>query len=398
MWSAVIVSQQQYDVLIIGAGLMGLSMAASLQSLPIRIGLIDSRPVEPTFTGEQYDLRVFAITPTSQQFLQEIGVWDAITALRVSPYREMEVWDSEGPGRIHFHCQEVGEPQLGHIIENSVLQTALFTKIQAAENIEIVAPAELTKIHSHENGVTIETAAGIDYTAALVVGADGANSWVREHSGISMTSWNYEHHAIVATVITEKAHQKTARQRFMPKGPLAFLPLLDAHTSSIVWSTKPDHAEQLMALADEDFMLALAAGFDQHLGNITAISQRISFPLRMRHAKSYIKPHIALVGDAAHTIHPLAGQGANLGLADVAALAEVISSAVKQKRPIGAHHILRKYERSRRGENLKMIAGMEGFKHLFANENAWLKKTRSAGLNFVNRFTPIKRLFMESAR
>lgn len=387
---------QSFDVIIVGGGLMGLSLAARLKSTDLSVAILDRAAIAKTFDSSTTDNRVFAITRQSEQFFQRIGVWDAICDKRVSPYSRMQVWDSEGSGQIEFDARDLAQANLGYIIENSVLQSTLYDLVKTADNITLFEQASAECILVEEAAATLPLE---DQTleAKLIVAADGANSWVREQLQIPIHSWDYEQHAIVASVVTEKVHEKVARQRFMPKGPLAFLPLLDSNTSSIVWSTEVGHAKQLMSLDTAEFKSALADAFDYQLGEICSISQRFSFPLRMRHAKQYTAHRVALVGDAAHTIHPLAGQGANLGIADVSALADCLIASHAAGKDLGSHHRLRRFERARKGENWLLVAGMESFKQGFGKQIPWLRWARNAGLNAVDQFVPLKRKLMRKA-
>jgi 2-octaprenylphenol hydroxylase len=307
----------------------------------------------------------------------------------------MHVWDASGNGVIHFDSAELGEPNLGHIIENGIMLQALYRVIESHASIHLFTQASLNAITPGADGIEVSLDAQT-LSAALVVGADGARSRVRELAGIETRGMAYDQHAVVANVATERPHRHTAWQRFMPSGPLAFLPMANGQ-SSIVWSTSPEQAAQLLDMDDAAFCHALAEAFEYTLGEITHTSQRAAFPLRMQHATGYVKPRVALIGDAAHTIHPLAGQGVNLGFADVASLAEVLGRARQSGRDIGDYYVLREYERWRKGENIAMQASMDAFKRLFSNSNPLLGWLRNSGLGLVNNMAPLKNRIMRQA-
>lgn len=386
---------KHYDIIINGSGIVGLVIASSLANTPLKIAVLDKS--QPSALTNDIDQRVYAITRASQQIFQQLGIWSETIVHRASPYLKMNVWDTTGDGDIHFDCRDIGEPNLGHIIENSVIQQALLEKIKRLPNIEMICPVNLVSYERHDNIIYLTTDDECRFAAPLIIGADGANSWIREQNDIQLTTWSYGHAGIIATVKSELPHEKSARQCFMPQGPLAFLPLIDAQTSSIVWSTQTEHAKQLMALSDDAFKSELATAFCYRLGDIEFVGKRLSFPLQMRHVKQYVKEGVALVGDAAHTLHPLAGQGMNLGILDAVVLARVIMDALKKQRSFSSHQVLSQYERERKTHNVGMIALMEGFKQLFSSKNSFARLMRNGGLNVTNNLTPIKRQLMWQA-
>jgi len=382
--------KQQYDIVIIGGGMVGLACANALAKSKYSIAIIESGDDKIEIPSKEISTRVSAITRASQRFLEKLHVWQDIENQRVSPFREMYVWDSTGNGKIHFDSADVSEANLGYIIENAIIRSALLEKVKSAENIEIFFSQRLKELKDK----TLIFEDGKETTAKLFIGADGARSWLRKQAGIEFTERDYGHHALVANVSTEKSHQMTAWQCFMPSGVLAFLPLQDNHQCSIVWSTKPEHAEKLKNLNDTEFNQALSEAFEHRLGKVTVNSKRITFPLNMRHVKDYIKPGIALIGDAAHTIHPLAGQGVNLGFLDAECLAENILNA---KTGIDELSTLRKYERTRKSKNSEMILIMDGFRYLFGFDNKPISWIRNFGLNMTNSIDPLKKLIMKKA-
>jgi 2-octaprenylphenol hydroxylase len=387
---------KQYDVIVIGAGMVGLTVANCLANTELEILVLDHHPLLSGWQLPEVAGRVSAINCRSQDIFIECGAWQRMTALRVSPYQHMHVWDSEGTGVIDFDSAQMDQAELGHIIENDVLTTALQQNLKDCKHVTLLAPVQLQEMRRHGVGMELITSAG-SFHAPLLIGADGAHSWLRQQCHIELTQQSYEHKAIVATVTTEKPHQQTAWQRFLPTGPLAFLPLSDPHQCSIVWSSVPQKADFLMEQEDESFKTLLATAFDHQLGKMVAVGPRACYPLHMRHAKDYTQEGIALIGDAAHTIHPLAGQGVNLGIADAHELATVIRDALARRQRYGKHAILRRYERARKAETSAMILTMAGFKELFASENTWVTRLRNQGLSLVNRCTPVKSLIMRQA-
>jgi 2-octaprenylphenol hydroxylase len=388
--------QLDYDIVIVGAGMVGATLSCLLAKQGYSVALVERYAPRPFSLGDDYGLRVSAISRASQDALMYAGAWPFITALRATPYEAMHVWDATGEGEIHFSAADIGEPNLGTIIENQVIQYGLFQAMKAYDNLTFLAPNSLSSFHYEENCSHIELSNGKVLTAALLVGADGARSKVRELAGIEVQKNNYNQKGLVAVVRTEKAHQLTAWQRFMPSGPLAFLPLNDGQ-SSVVWTLPADKADYYVAMSDEAFNVAITAAFDQRLGEVGVVSQRVAFPLVGRQAEHYIAEGVALVGDAAHTIHPLAGQGVNLGIKDAVALAEVFVSAKKADNSLFSMKALRRYERSRRGDNVLTQKAMEGFKLLFGNTFIPLQFARNRGLSAVNNVTPVKNEMMRRA-
>ncbi|MCF6325388.1 MAG: UbiH/UbiF/VisC/COQ6 family ubiquinone biosynthesis hydroxylase [Gammaproteobacteria bacterium] len=382
-----------YDVVIIGGGMVGTTLACALGDSDFKVAVVEAHPAEMEWADDSIGMRCSAITAASQQIFTGLGTWDAIVAMRASPFREMQVWDAEGHGAIHFDSADIAQDKLGHIVENRVIQAALTRRIDDFDNVELLCPemledqdtsGELVKLTLKERG---------EITARLIVGADGTHSRVRQHADIKTNGWSYNQHGVVTMIRTELPHQETAWQRFMPSGPLAFLPLNNG-CCSIVWSTSPEHADALLAMDDEAFMVALSHASEQRLGNVIEVGTRGAFPLKRQHAETYIGNHLALIGDAAHAIHPLAGQGVNLGLLDAAALAEVLLNAHAKNKNIGATHVLRRYERWRKGDNLIMMTAMDGFKKLFGSDNLPLKWLRNEGLTIADKLPPLKNQIM----
>ncbi len=349
-------------------------------------GGIGSTRAARLFPLDPYDLRVSAISRASQRALVEAGAWEGVAARRASPYEAMFVWDATGDGEIRFDAADLGEPDLGHIVENRIVQLALLDAIRAQDNVDLYCPDKLADFSVDDDQVTATLHSGKTLQAKLLVGADGAQSSVRRLAGIGLETNDYGQKGLVCVVQTELPHDFTAWQRFMPSGPVAFLPLGDG-SSSIVWTLPADRADALLMLEDGDFCRELAQALDYRLGEVTAVGERAAFSLRGRHAEPYIQQRLALVGDAAHTIHPLAGQGVNLGIKDAVELATQICQASTD---IGSVKVLRAYERARRGDNVLTQKAMEGFRLLFGNTLMPWKILRNSGLNIVNRMGFLK--------
>ena len=395
----------QYDVAIVGAGMAGLALAAALAGQGLSIALIEARAIALPDLPDRGDLgsfdsRVSALNMKSIGLLDAVGAWPSIARYRSCAYRHMKVWDAQGTGSIHFDAAEVDRAALGHIVENRAVIHGLLEQILPAPEIKIVAPHPLQFIDTTPDGVTLALDDHPPLRARLLVAADGALSSVRGMLDFKTREWDYGHRAIVATVATTQPHANTAWQRFLPSGPLAFLPLPsegEQYYCSIVWSLQEEMVDDILALDDAAFCAELGRAFEHRLGPVQACSPRFAFPLRQRHALDYVRPGVALVGDAAHTIHPLAGQGINLGFQDVEVLAREILGAHRRGASPGSIEVLRRYQRQRKGENLLMMGAMEGFKRLFEQQALPLRWLRNAGMQGVGASGPLKREIMRRA-
>lgn len=388
---------QSVDVAIVGGGMVGLAVACGLQGSGLRVAVLEQREPQPLAADAAPALRVSAINAASEKLLTRLGVWSDIVARRASCYHGMEVWDKDSFGRIEFDDQSMGYSHLGHIVENAVIHYALWQKARQSSDITLMAPAELQQVAWGENEAFLTLKDGAMLTARLVIGADGANSWLRNKADIPLTFWDYRHHALVATIRTEDAHGAVARQAFHGEGILAFLPLSDPHLCSIVWSLAPQEAERMQQASDEQFNQALNIAFDNRLGLCRVESERQVFPLTGRYARQFAAHRLALVGDAAHTIHPLAGQGVNLGFMDAAELVDELKRLHRQGKDIGQYLYLRRYERSRKHSAALMLAGMQGFRELFAGTHPAKKLLRDMGLKLADTLPGVKPQLLRQA-
>jgi 2-octaprenylphenol hydroxylase len=396
-------SQIDFDIVIAGGGMVGLAQALALADGSLRVALVDQHApaaLRPLETG-RFDNRVSALTPASAEFLRELGVWDALASLRLCPYSRMQVWDADGTGAITFDARDLHVEALGYLVENPLV-VAVLAEGLARTDVHCRFGSGFAGLEREGEGWRLALEDGTSLTCSLLIGADGGSSRIREWSGLRARTWSYDQQALVTTVRTELPHRATAWQRFMHTGPLAFLPLQaqgdpDQHYSSIVWSCDPTLAQELLALSPEDFALRCAQAFEHTLGAVTVLNPVQSFPLRQLHAVDYVAPNLALVGDAAHTIHPLAGQGVNLGLADARALAGVIRAALGQGRDYASLQALSRYQRERKPANLGMMLGMEGFKRLFGSNDLALRWLRNNGLRLADSLAPLKHTLMRRA-
>ena len=390
------------DLIIVGAGMVGSALALALQHSGLQILLLDGGPLslKPFAQDAAFEPRVSALSAASQRILERLGAWDGIAARRTSPYAEMQVWDGSGTGQVHFSAASVHAEVLGHIVENRVVQDGLLDALYEAD-LGLLPGARLEQLRRSGDDWLLTLSDGRELRAPLLIAADGANSAVRRLAGCATREWDYLHHAIVTSVRCSKPHQQTAWQRFTDDGPLAFLPLAKAddaeHWCSIVWSTTPAEATRLMALDDAAFCRELGKAFEWRLGEVLESDPRHSIPLRQRHAKRYVEPGLALIGDAAHTIHPLAGQGVNLGFLDAAVLTEVLLHALERGENLADIKVLGRFERRRMPHNLAMMAAMEGFERLFQADPLPLRWLRNSGLNLVDGASQAKALFVRQA-
>jgi len=389
---------QNCDVAVVGAGVVGSCAALALARLSLKVVLVEAREAMAVQSRSGFDPRVMALNSHAQQLLSQLGVWQAIGAKSVTPYQQMRVWDGDGSGKIAFAAP--AHHTLGAIVEQQPLLAALQQQLKLA-GVMVERPATVIAEHRNNGAMVLQLSTGRQLSAQLVVAADGAHSPLRERLGFATRSWSYGQDAIITTVQTERPHQATAYQRFTAHGPLALLPLGgDGRYCSLVWSQTSSEAEKLMALDEEHFCRQLSYASEAVLGRIEQCDQRYRVPLTQRHAVDYVQANVALIGDAAHAIHPLAGQGVNLGLKDVAALSEVLAEVVKVAGGtalLGDPALLGRYQRRRKPDNLATMAAMEGLKQLFASRTPLLRLARNAGLNWFDQQAQLKRWVAEAA-
>ena len=386
---------QSYDVTIVGGGMVGLTLAKSLANSHLSIAIIEAN--ETTDLSATPESRVSAVSFASKTMLDNLGIWPLLKAQRITPYHTMQVWEKDSFGKIDFAAEQVSQKDLGYIVENKNLQQALLNGVKQQENVTFFCPDSLQNMAIGDGEAWLTLSSGKQLTSKLVVAADGANSWVRQQLNIPLTQWDYQHNAIVATVKTVEPHQACARQIFTGQGPIAFLPLYDENTCSIVWSLPPMQADMLLALDDQAFNQQLTRAFDNRLGLCEVQGERKSIPLSMRYARDFAKHRVALIGDAAHTIHPLAGQGVNLGLLDAACLGQEILQNASLGNDIGLYNNLRHFERWRKTEATEMIASMELLKQLFNGVNPVQKVLRDVALLMADNISPLKKQFIKQA-
>ena len=395
-------SVRQADIVIVGAGVVGLAAALALAGTKLEIVVLDAQPSHvppsPERALSDWARRVTALTPTSKQFLSELDVWQAISGSgRIGPYTDMVVWDSEGTGLVEFDAQSLSLDELGYIVESTVTTDALVTRVNQTPNIEIQWDTYLSQLNFYDEYVNVVTRAGDEISTQLVIGADGGRSVSRELAGINTRQWSYGQKAIVATVRVAPEHSYTCWQAFLPTGPLALLPLADSDLCSIVWSLDDSEAQTWIEADDTTFLRGLNAALGGRGPLVTDVSQRQLFPLVQCHAIDYLRDRFVLVGDAAHAIHPLAGQGINLGLSDAQVLAAEVGYAHSREAAWWAPSVLKRYERQRKGDNLAMMAAMQTFKWGFGSRHPAVTILRNVGLSAVDALPMVKRWFIQQA-
>lgn len=379
--------------IVCGGGMIGLSVALGLRQQGHQVQLIE-RGQQPELSSE-FGARVSAIAHSSRALLQQLGVWQKLPAERLGPYTGMQVWEHDSFAAIEFNAHEVTRTDLGAIVENQLLEHYLWQAAAAAGvTIHSGVTSVAEQISDDQVSISLSTKLGNQQqlSADYLIAADGANSQVRQRAQLPLTFWHYQQHAIVATVRTELPHQGIARQAFTPTGPIAWLPLADPQQISLVWSIDDPHSEHLLTLSAEQFTQRLQSFSNNSLGQLTLASERQRFALKMQYCQRWLQQRLLVIGDAAHSIHPLAGQGANLGFADVSQLLDVFAEPRDDY-----HRSLRQWERERKTAAMTMIAAMEGFKRGFAGDNPLLKLLRGSGLHITGRVTPLKQQLMQIA-
>lgn len=389
----------QSDAIVCGGGMVGLTLGLALAKGGLKVVVADSLPPAASVAPE-FDGRVSALAYANVRMLQVLDVWPRL-APAAQPIHEILVSDGAvgrptSPFSLHFDAQEVGADSLGHIAENRHIRAALYAAVAEAKNLTLVAPAEVQSLIVEEGSARARLSDGQEYRAMLAIAADGRDSKLRKAMGIGVIGWSYPQTGIVATVHHDKPHDGVAYEHFLPSGPFAILPMT-GDRSSLVWTEARDKAPAMLALGQAEFDAEVAARFGAHLGKTEAVGARWSYPLNFHLARAYVRPRFALAGDSAHGIHPIAGQGLNLGLKDVAALAETVLDAARLGQDIGALDGLRRYERWRRFDSFTLAASTDALNRLFSNDIAPLRQVRDLGLGVVDAIGPLRRFFMRHA-
>lgn len=384
----------QMDVVIVGAGVVGASCALALAKLGLDVVLVEGRE-PPRWSAESPDLRVYAFAPDNAALLQECGVWDAVLAARAPAYRRMRVWDGAGGGELAFDADALGREQLGWIIENNLLLDRLWAALPAA-GVHLHCPARVESMEQDEEGVRLRLDNGSRVDARLAIAADGADSSLRELAGLQVSAHDYAQRGVVAFVETDASNEATAWQRFLPTGPLAFLPFVDGR-SSIVWTLPDSEAQRVLALDDDAFNRELTNAFAARLGEVRVVSKRAAFPLRRQLAESYLAGKVLLMGDAAHVVHPLAGQGVNLGLRDVARLRDLIVDAQSRRADWTSSHRLARWARECRSANAAAAYTFDGINRVFSNDEMHATLLRGKLLGVAGKLPGLTNLFWKRA-
>ena len=385
----------EFDIVIIGGGLVGASLAAALKSSGLKLALVEgqSSPTLPN-TPESWDSRIYAVTPGNAEFLRQCGAWQKLDMSRVQQVEEMRVFGDTG-AELDFSAYQIGAAELTFILESRLLQQALWDGLQQQDNLTLLNPARCAELTWHAEAAQLKLQDGREIKAKLVVGADGRDSWVRHQAAMPETPTPYHQHGVVANFNISKPHHGTAYQWFQSDSILALLPL-PGRRVSIVWSVSPEKSAELLAMSHEDLCAQVAAASQSQLGELQVITPPAAFALRVLNLAHITKPRLALIGDAAHNVHPLAGQGVNLGFRDARQLAEVLLQCGAQS-DCGDIHLLRKYEQARREDILSMQLTTDALKHLFINDNPVLRTLRNLGLSATNQFAPLKKMLVRHA-
>jgi 3-demethoxyubiquinol 3-hydroxylase len=385
------------DIAIVGAGVVGAAAALALARDGWQVALIEAR--EPSrWRADAPDLRVYAFAPDNAALLDDLGVWNAIRDARVQPYRGMRVWDAAGGDELRFDADAFGRRELGWIVENGLLVDRLWAALPDA-GVRVLCPEQLVSFEQNADQATLELHGGARLRARLVLAADGGDSKLRTLVGIDTYTHDYGQNGLVAFVDHEHPHEATCWQRFLPTGPIAFLPFAgnEGHRSSIVWTLPEAEAVRLLHVDETTFLRELESAFAGTLGTLTAVSKRVAFPLRRQLAERYVEGRVAVIGDAAHVVHPLAGQGVNLGLRDVAALRTMLRKQRTAGRDPGAAAPLGRWARERRSENALAAYSFDGLNRLFSNDDLLATLARGPLLGLIGKLPPLRHAFWKHA-
>lgn len=383
---------KQHDVLVIGGGVVGAALTLDLRQRGFQASLLEQGARPSAFDPVVGDARVYAVSPSSARYLSDLGVWSGVRSTRAQAYRKMQVWEAQGAGSLSFDAADLPVPNLGWIVEHGLLLDQLWGALGDAA----LAECAVQSVERLERSMVVETVDGQLHAASLLVAADGGQSMVRAHAGIPVDGWSYEQFGIVCTVQPERSHQDTAWQRFLETGPLALLPLADGRVS-VVWSADETTAERLLDMDDADFAQALGAASQYCLGEIVSVEKRYRFPLRLQQAQRYVAERVALVGDAAHVIHPLAGQGANLGWADARELGGLLAAPGKGRREPWRLRNLQRYERRRQAANLELMTVTDLLYRGFRWRHPAWNALRGVGMGLFDGSGPVKQTLMREA-
>ena len=388
----------QFDVAIVGGGLVGLATACALSQYNLTVAIVDTKVNDyQNFVFDKIAIRASAINSASQQYFSQIDIWnDLYASKRVRAFSEIDVWEKNGLAHLTAHAKDYGYPNLGYIIENNLISYYLYQHAQTNPNITIFNLAAIDN-NCNQDDAFLTLADNTRLQVKLIIGADGAHSWLRRHEKISLLERNYLHHAVITTVETQYPHGACARQIFYPNGIVAFLPLWQTNKSCLVWSTKPEQAAILTSLTESEFCQELFKLTGDKVGQCKLVNPRMVFPLKARFAKQFIKHRLALIGDAAHTIHPLAGQGVNLGFQDSALLVATIKNVFDKQKDIGLVENLKSFQFTRRKDALVMLTAMRTIQDIFNGDNALKKMVRTVGMNTINNFSPLKKHLIKYA-
>ena len=382
---------EQFDVVIAGGGMVGAATAVGMAQHGLRVAVLEGQQPQPYSAEQSMDLRVSAISPNSVALLSRLGAWDSIQAMRVCPFKRLETWDHP-ECRTRFNADEMQLDRLGFIVENRLIQLGLWQQFEDYPQLTLMCPNRMTHYQQDAQGVLVTLDDGRQLQAKLLVGADGANSQVRQQAGIGITAWDYRQHCMLINIETQAPQQDITWQWFTPHGPRSFLPLA-GHQASLVWYDSPQRIKQLSAMTAEQLSHAIQQHFPAEVGEFSVLNWG-SFPLTRRHAQSYYSDNVVLLGDAAHTINPLAGQGVNLGFKDVDVLLHEVEKAGKAW---AEPRVLIQYERRRRPDNMLMQSGMDFFYTTFSNDLLPLKLARNIGLKVAEHAGPIKKQVLKYA-